>query len=213
MFDVQNWLSSGGLLLLAAIVFAETGLLLGFFLPGDTLLFVAGFLTSASGGHVMPPLPVTAAVAFAAAAIGHQVGYTIGRRVGPSVFNRPRSRLFNPANALRAEAFFAYRGPWALVLARFIPVVRTFTPVVAGVGRMRYGTFLTYNLLGAALWGLGITILGALLGQITFIRGNLDYAVVVIFAVSLIPLLVEHLRRRRRDPELDAAVETRDEVA
>jgi membrane-associated protein len=212
MFDVQSWLSSGGLLLLAAIVFAETGLLVGFFLPGDTLLFVAGFLTSAAGGHVMPPLPVTATIAFAAAAIGDQIGYTIGRRVGPSVFNRSRSRLFNPANALRAEAFFAQRGPRALVLARFIPVVRTFTPVVAGVGRMRYRTFLTYNLLGAALWGLGITTLGAFLGRITFIRGNLDYAVVVIFAVSLTPLLVEHLRRRR-DPDLEAAVESRDEVA
>jgi membrane-associated protein len=212
MFDVQSWLSSGGLLLMAAVVFAESGLLVGFFLPGDTLLFVAGFLTSAAGGHVLPPLPLTAAVAFAAAAIGDQVGYMFGHRFGPSVFNRPRSRLFNPLNARRAEAFFAQRGPWAIVLARFVPVVRTFTPIVAGVGHMRYRTFLIFNLIGAALWAIGITTLGAFLGEITFIKDNLEYAAVVILAISLTPLLIEHLRRRRTG-SLDALVDAHDDVA
>ncbi len=197
MFDVQSWLGSGGLILLAAIVFAESGLLIGFFLPGDTLLFVAGFLSAAAGGHVLPPLPITAGVAFVAAALGDQVGYMFGRRFGPGVSNRPRSRLFNPANAARAEAFFAQRGPWALVLARFVPVVRTFTPVVAGVGRMHYRTFVTFNLIGAALWAIGITTLGALLGEVAFIRDNLEYAAVAILAISLAPLLIERLRHRR----------------
>jgi membrane protein DedA with SNARE-associated domain len=141
MFDVQSWLSSGGLFLLATITFAETGLLIGFLLPGDTLLVVAGFLTSAAGGHVLPPLPITAGVVFVAAALGDQVGYMFGRRLGPSVFNRPHSRLFNPANARRAETFFAQRGPSASILARFVPVVRTFTPIVADVvGRRDAGT-------------------------------------------------------------------------
>src|SRR4051794_21080513 len=197
MFDVQSWLSSGGLILLAPVVFAESGLLIGLFLPGDALLFVAGFLTSAAGGHVLPPLAVTAAVAFVTAALGDQVGYLFGRRFGPGAFNRPRSRLFNQANARRAEAFFAQRGPWAVVLARFVPVVRTFTPVVAGVGRMRYRTFVTFNLIGAALWAIGITTLGAFLGEIGFIRDNLEYAAVVIAAVSLAPLAIEHLHHRR----------------
>jgi membrane-associated protein len=198
MFDVQSWLGSGGLILLAAIVFAESGLLIGFFLPGDTLLFVAGFLSSAAGGHVLPPLPITAGIAFAGAALGDQVGYMFGRRLGPSVFTRPRSRLFNPANALRAEAFFAQRGPWALVLARFVPIVRTFTSVVAGVGRMHYRTFFTFNLIGAARWAIGVTTLGAYLGEITFIRDNLEYAALVILAVSLAPVAIDHLRRARR---------------
>ncbi len=106
MIDVESWLTAGGLALLAAIVFAETGLLMGFFLPGDSLLFIAGFLSSAAGGHILPPLPVTAFVVFFFAALGDQVGYIFGRRVGPSLFSRPERRLFNPANALRAKDFF-----------------------------------------------------------------------------------------------------------
>ena len=149
MIDIESWLNAGGLALLASIVFAETGLLVGFFLPGDSLLFVAGFLSSAAGGHTLPPFAVTASVVFIAAAAGDQIGYLIGRRLGPALFTRERSRLFNPGNALRAEEFFRRRGPRAIVLARFVPIVRTFVPVVAGVGTMRYRTFVTYNLIGA----------------------------------------------------------------
>ncbi len=119
VIDIESWLSTGGLALLAAIVFAETGLLVGFFLPGDSLLFMAGFLSSAAGGHVLPPLPITALVVFIAAVAGDQVGYLIGLRIGPSLFSRPGSRLFNPLNAVRAQAFFDRRGP---VGARARPV-------------------------------------------------------------------------------------------
>jgi len=115
-------------------IFAESALLLGFFLPGDTLLFIAGFLASPAGGRHLPPLPITALVAVAAAAAGDQVGYLFGRRVGPSLFNRPKSRLFDPGNVDRANEFFRRRGLAAIVIARFVPIVRTFVPIVAGVG-------------------------------------------------------------------------------
>ncbi len=197
MMDVEAWLTAGGLALLAAIVFAETGLLVGFFLPGDSLLFMAGFLSSAAGGHILPPLPITAFVVFIAAALGDQVGYLFGRRVGPSLFSRPERRLFNPANARRAQVFFEQRGPRSIVLARFVPIVRTFVPIVAGVGAMRYRTFVTYNLIGAALWGAGITTLGYYLGEIDVVKHNLEIAAIVIVTISLIPVALEFRRSRR----------------
>ena len=192
---------TGGIALLAAIVFAESGLLIGFFLPGDSLLFIAGFLASSAGGHVLPPLAVTAFIVFLAAALGDQVGYLIGRRLGPALFARGKSRMFNPANAARAAVFFERRGPRAIVLARFIPIVRTFVPVVAGVGAMRYRTFVTYNLVGAALWGIGVTTLGYFLGEVDVVKNNLEYAAIVIVAVSLVPVVIEY-RRSRRSPDV-----------
>ena len=197
LFDIEKWLDKGGLALAAAIVFAESGLLIGFFLPGDSLLFVAGFLSSGSGHHVMPALPVTAGVIFIAAVAGDQVGYIFGRKVGPSLFDRPRSRLFNPANVARAHAFFERRGPVAIVLARFVPVVRTFTPIVAGVAEMKYRTFVTYNLLGGFLWAVGVTTLGYFLGEIEFVKNNLEVAALVIVAISLLPVWIEYRRHRR----------------
>ena len=198
MIDVEHWLTVGGLAALAIVVFAESGLLLGFFLPGDTLLFVGGFLSSAAGGHLLPPLPITALVAFLAAAAGDQVGYLFGRRVGPSLSTRPKSRLFDPANVERAKEFFERRGPAALVIARFVPIVRTFVPIVAGVGSMHYRRFVTYNLIGAFAWGAGATTLGYFLGEINVIKNNLDYAAIVIAAVSLLPILREIKRSRTR---------------
>jgi membrane-associated protein len=198
VIDVESWLTAGGLVVLAGVVFAESGLLVGFFLPGDSLLFVAGFLSSAAGGHLLPSLPITAAVVFAAATLGDQVGYLFGRRVGPSLFQRPEGRLFNPVNALRAHQFFDRRGGIAIVLARFIPVVRTFTPIIAGVGTMRYRRFVTFNIVGAALWGVGVTTLGYFLGEIGFVRDNLDLAAIAIVVVSLLPISIEAWRGRRR---------------
>jgi len=136
LFDIESWLDKGGLVLLAAIVFAESGLLIGFFLPGDSLLFIAGFLSSSAGGNVLPALPIVALVTFVAAVAGDQVGYLFGRKVGPSLFDRPQSRLFNPKNIEKAHAFFEKHGSKTIVMARFVPVVRTFAPIVAGVGKM-----------------------------------------------------------------------------
>jgi membrane-associated protein len=204
MIDVESWLMTGGVALLAAIVFAESGLLIGFFLPGDSLLFVAGFLSSSAGGHVLPALPVTASAVFVAAALGDQVGYLIGRQLGPSLFTRERSKLFNPANAARAADFFERRGSRAIVLARFVPIVRTFVPVVAGVGNMSYRRFVAYNLIGAAVWGAGITTLGYVLGEIAVVKNNFEYATIVIVALSLVPVAIEYRRSRRHiEPAID----------
>ncbi len=137
-------------------MFAESGLLIGFFLPGDSLLFIAGFLSSTAGGNRLPPLPVVVLCVVLAAFIGDQVGYWFGKKVGPSLFDRPKSRLFNPDNVVKAHGFFEKYGPKTIVLARFVPIVRTFAPIVAGVGTMKYRTFVTYNIIGAVLWGVGV---------------------------------------------------------
>jgi membrane-associated protein len=205
LFDIESWLDKGGLILAAAIVFAESGLLIGFFLPGDSLLFIAGFLSSDAGGNVLPPLPITAGVIFLAAVVGDQVGYLFGRKVGPTVFDRPKSRLFNPTNVARAHLFFERHGPSAIVLARFVPIVRTFTPIVAGVARMKYRTFVTYNVLGGFLWAIGVTTLGYFLGEIDFVKNNLEIAALVIVAISLLPMAIEILRHRREARESEAS--------
>ena len=195
----DDWIRKGGLLVLALIVFAETGLLVGFFLPGDSLLFFAGFLASAAGGRVLPGgLPVVAFVAFVAAVVGDQVGYLIGRRLGPSVFTRPTSRLFDPENVVKAQAFFDRHGSKTIVLARFVPVVRTFTPVIAGVGKMHYRTFIAFNLIGAFLWAIGVTTLGFYLGNISLIKNNIELVAVLIVAISVAPMAIEYWRHRRR---------------
>lgn len=205
LFDIESWLDRGGLALAAAIVFAESGLLIGFFLPGDSLLFVAGFLSSSAGGNLLPPLPVTALVIFVAAVAGDQVGYLFGRKVGPALFDKPKSRLFNPSNLAKAHAFFERRGAFAVVLARFVPIVRTFTPIVAGVAEMRYRTFVTYNIVGGFLWGIGITTLGYFLGEIDFIKNNLEVAALVIVAISVLPIVIEFMRHRKEVAAIAAA--------
>ena len=159
--DPQKLLETFGLLGLFAIIFAESGLLIGFFLPGDSLLFTAG-LFAAKGTF---NLPVVLVGCFLAAVIGDQVGYVFGKRVGPSIFRRPNSRLFKQEYVLKADEFFERHGPKTIVLARFVPVVRTFVPVLAGVGKMHYRTFITYNIVGGLLWAVGITTLGYALGR------------------------------------------------
>jgi membrane-associated protein len=203
VINAQHWLAAGGVAILAAIVFAESGLLIGFFLPGDSALFAAGYLSSAAGGHVFPWLPITGGVVFLAAAGGDQVGYLFGRRVGPALFSRPRSRLFSPDNVSRARTYFERRGAGAIVAARFIPIVRTITPVIAGVAHMRYRTFFAYNLLGAAMWGAGLTAVGYFLGAIPFLGNHLQYATAVILVLSCVPVVLEY-RRFRGANELSA---------
>ena len=186
-----------GMLGLLGIVFVESGLLVGFFLPGDSLLFTAGLLSSTG---VLPPLWVLLVTVPLAAIAGDQVGYLIGRRAGPAIFSRPESRLFHHEHVERANAFFERYGGRTIVLARFVPIVRTFAPVCAGVARMRYRTFVAYNVVGGILWGAGVTALGYFLGQVELIAANIEVALVAIVGVSLIPVLVELYRgdRRRR---------------
>lgn len=196
LFNIEQWLNSGGLALLGGIVFAESGLLVGFFLPGDSLLFVAGFLASEAGGRVLPPLPVVAGVTAMAAIAGDQFGYWIGRRIGPTLFDRPKSRFFNPQHVVRAHQFFERYGAKTIVLARFVPIVRTFAPIVAGIGTMRYRVFVLYNILGGLLWGAGITTLGYYLGEINAVKNNIELAILAIVLISLLPMSIELIRYR-----------------
>ncbi|BCB74783.1 hypothetical protein GCM10022251_79110 [Phytohabitans flavus] len=193
-----QWLvSTFGVLGILVIVFAESGLLIGFFLPGDSLLFTAGLLV-ADGRYLNLPLPLLCALIAVAAVAGDQVGYLFGRRLGPRLFRRPDSRLFRREHLQRAEAFFERHGARSVVLARFVPIVRTFTPIVAGAAHMPYRTFVTFNVVGGVLWGSGVTILGYFLGQIAFVKNNIELILVGIVAVSVAPIAVQALRSRRR---------------
>ncbi len=197
-FLEPEWLiERGGLLLVALIVFAESGLLIGFFLPGDSLLFIAGLLSSDTGGNKLPHIAIVVAVITAAAIVGDQVGYVFGRKVGPTLFDRPRSRLFNPDNVVKAQRFLDKHGAKAIVLARFVPIVRTFAPIVAGIGHMDYRTFVRYNILGGVLWGAGVTLAGYYLGEIDVVRNNVEIALIAVVAVSLLPVVFETVRHRR----------------
>ncbi|MGH8874872.1 MAG: DedA family protein [Acidimicrobiia bacterium] len=185
------------------IVFAESGLLIGFFLPGDSLLFTAGFF--ASGPESIPealhlPIGWLLVGCFVAAVAGDQVGYLFGKRVGPALFRRPNSRLFKQENVDRAQAYFDRYGAKTIVLARFIPIVRTFAPIVAGVGRMRYRTFVIYNVVGGLLWGVGVTLLGYSLGRVEVVANNLEVAILLIVAVSVLPIAVELVKARGEAP-------------
>ena len=180
-----------GTILLIGIIYAESGLLIGFFLPGDSLLFTAGFL--ASQGFFS--LPVLLVGCFLAAVLGDSTGYLFGRRVGRRLFQREDSRFFHKKNLLRAQAFYEKHGSKTIVLARFIPVVRTFAPIVAGVGDMHYRTFVTYNVVGGLLWAVGVLLAGNFLGEaIPDIDKYLLPIVVLIVFVSVLPAAVHILR-------------------
>ncbi len=198
LFDIEKWLDQGGLALAALIIFAETGLLIGFFLPGDSLLFIAGFLASKPKGlpH-LPSLGLVVPVLVVSAFVGNQVGYLIGNRLGPAVFDRPDSRLFNQRNVVRTQDFFERHGTKALVMARFVPIVRTFVPVLAGVGNMKHRTFITANAIGAVAWAGGVTVLGYFLGQVDVIKNNIELAAIAVVAISLLPMGIEYQRHRR----------------
>lgn len=193
-------LSSFGLAGLAVILFAECGLLVGFFLPGDTLLLAAGIKIAIDPGH-MASFAAFLVVAPLAAIIGNLVGYAIGFRAGPVVFDRPDSRLFRPEYVTRSHAFFERFGAWAIVLGRFVPIVRTVATVMAGVGRMRFGLYALYSVIGAVLWTDGVLLLAHQAGKIAFVqrnKGYVDYAVIAVVVISLAPTGLHLLQSRRR---------------
>jgi membrane-associated protein len=185
------------------IVFAESGLFA--FLPGDSLLFTAGLFV-AQGQYISQPLWLVCALIVLAAVIGDQVGYMIGKFFGPKLFSRPNSKLFKQENLEKAHEFMEKYGPKAIVLARFVPIVRTFAPIVAGAGRMKYRTFFTYNVIGGVAWGTGVTLAGYWLGQIDFIKTNVEAILVLIVLFSLVPIIIEFLRERAKKKR--AAAET-----
>ncbi|MCT9082276.1 DedA family protein [Streptomyces fulvoviolaceus] len=184
------------------IVFAESGLFA--FLPGDSLLFTAGLFV-AQGQYISQPLWLVCTLIVLAAVIGDQVGYMIGKFFGPKLFNRPNSKLFKQENLEKAHEFMEKYGPKAIVLARFVPIVRTFAPIVAGAGRMKYRTFLTYNVIGGVAWGTGVTLAGYWLGQIDIIHKNVEAILVLIVFVSVVPIIIEYLRERSKKKRAAAA--------
>jgi membrane-associated protein len=182
--DLNHLIETVGYVGIFLIIFAETGLLIGFFLPGDSLLFTAGFLASQDilNIWILVPICVIAAI------VGDSVGYSLGKRYGRNYFNKPESRLFKPKNLLLAEQFFEKHGGRAIILARFIPFARTFVPVIAGISHMTYRYFVFYNVAGALLWGAGLTLVGFFLGHaIPSVDHYLLPAIALILFVSVLP--------------------------
>ncbi|HVX29075.1 MAG TPA: VTT domain-containing protein [Nitrolancea sp.] len=195
-FDLVALIKAIGYIGVAVIVFAESGLLIGFFLPGDSLLFTAGFLASQEYLSIW----ILAPLAFVAAVLGDAVGYGFGRRVGRGLFQRPESTFFKPEYLARAESFFQRHGGKALVLARFLPIVRTFTPIVAGAAEMRYARFALYNILGGFLWAVGVSVAGYFLGSaIPNIDRYLLPIIVMIIAISVAPTAIHVWRENREE--------------
>ncbi|WP_019012017.1 DedA family protein [Deinococcus aquatilis] len=194
LFDIPTLLHTVSYAGIFAIVFAETGLLAGFFLPGDSLLITAGIVAQQGSLNLWGAM----AAIVAGAVLGDTVGYLIGRRYGPAVFARQNSRVFRPEFVTRTQAYFEKYGKFAVVVARFIPVARTVAPTLAGVGHMPYGTFLAYNLIGAVLWGISVPLAGYLLGGLI---PHLDRYILMIVGgvvvLSLIPVALEFRRARR----------------
>lgn len=200
LLNPEKLISTVGLIGIFLVIFAESGLLVGFFLPGDSLLFTAGYFASAPPS--LPPelhLPLIPLLigCLVAAVAGDQVGFLFGRRVGPSLFRRPDSRFFKQEYVARAHTYLDRYGPKTIVLARFVPIVRTFAPIVAGVGQMDYRTFVSYNVVGGVLWSIGVTLLGFYLGQVEVVAANLELAILAIVAISLLPMVIELWRHRR----------------
>ena len=190
----ESLIETFGTLGIFAIVFAESGLLIGFFLPGDSLLFTAGLLASRGFSNIAV-LMIGCSIA---AIAGDQVGYLIGRRAGPALFRRPDSRFFHKKNVDRAKAYFDEHGSKTIILARFVPVVRTVAPVVAGVAGMEYRKFVTFNVVGGLVWGAGVTLAGYLLGNtIHDIDRWLLPIIILIAGISFLPVLLEVWKMRR----------------
>ncbi len=190
--DPETLLKAGGwaaLILAIAFVFLETGVLVLAFLPGDSLLFTVGLFSAT--GIIDVPIWLTCLLLFTAAVAGDQTGFTIGRKLGPAVFNREKSRFFNPQNVQRTHEFFEKHGPKAIIIARFLPIFRAFVPAAAGVGEMSRRHFLTYNVIGALLWAVGVTLLGYFLGQTPFVREYSEIFIIVLVLIPGIPILIE----------------------
>ncbi len=180
---------------LCLIIFAECGLLLGFFLPGDSLLFTAGLFVAKD--IISPPLWLVCLLLTVCAFVGNVVGYWIGAKAGPALFNKPNSKLFKREHVIKTHIFFEKYGPRAIVLARFVPVVRTFITAIAGVGRMDSRKFFVYSAIGAVLWATGVTVLGYFLGQIPFVHENLEAMILLIVVISILPIIIEVIKARR----------------
>jgi membrane-associated protein len=213
--DPHHLLDSFGLVGLILIIFAECGLLIGFFLPGDTLLFAAGLLLAV--GRLHTPLWAFLITVPLAAVAGNLVGYWIGYRAGPKVFDRPNSAVFKPEYVERSNAFFERFGSWTIILARFVPIVRTVATVMAGVAKMSFRRYALYSLIGGVVWTVGVILAGYWLGHITFVRQHveplIDPILVAVVLLSLIPVTIHWLRGRRSGRHRSAKVDQVDASA
>ncbi|GAB2997182.1 DedA family protein [Saccharothrix stipae] len=185
---------------LCFIVFAECGLLVGFFLPGDSLLFTAGLFVAS--GLLEYPLWLVCLLLTVCALAGNVVGYWIGYRAGPALFNKPESKIFKKEYVDKTHEFFDKYGARAIVMARFVPIVRTFITAMAGVGRMDPRKYFTYSLIGGIAWAAGLTVLGYFLGQIQFVRDNLEMILILIVLISVVPIVIEIIKARREKKSL-----------
>lgn len=199
-----NWFGSWAIWGVAAVEFIETGLLFPI-LPGDTLLFTAGVFTA--NNTITMPIALVVTITGVAAILGPQSGYLIGRLAGPKIFARPDGRIFKKANIDKTHAFFEKYGGRAIVLGQFIPFVRTYIPVAAGVGKMPYRHFALFNVVGALIWGVGVPLLGFSLGSVAFVKDHYEIAVGLVLVVSLLPIIVEWIRHKleQRRAEKSAA--------
>jgi membrane-associated protein len=195
IYDVESLVRIGGIAGLTVIVFVETGLLIGFFLPGDSLLVTAG-LFAARGDIEVLPLVVALSVA---AVLGDTVGYNIGKRSGPKLFTRADSLFFNKKHLVTTKEFYDRHGPFTIVIARFVPIVRTFAPVVAGIGAMDYKRFISYNVFGGVGWVLSMVLGGYFLGQVVpNIHKNIDKVIIVVIFLSLLPIMIKFAREKMK---------------
>ena len=185
------------MVIVCLIIIAETGLLVGFFLPGDSLLFTVGLMIGT--GLIDIPIWLACILISLSAIAGDQLGYFIGRKAGPAVFKRPNSKFFSQKNAERAQQFFVKHGAKAVIFAHYVPILRTFVPVAAGVGKMQYSYYLRNNVIGALSWGIIVPLIGFFLGQIQFVRDNVILVTLTLVAVSLIPVALELIKARRNN--------------
>lgn len=203
----EQWMLTLGVvtyIVLFAIIYAETGLLVGFFLPGDSLLFVTGAVAAAYPNvlniWILMPLLIVAAIT------GDATGYYIGRKTGPRLFARPNSRLFKREHLLKTQKFYDEHGPKTIVLARFMPIVRTFAPVIAGVAQMEYRKFALYNIAGGIGWIVSMTLAGYLLGGIPIVKDNFEKAVIGIVLLSILPMIIHFIQEKRKGKSEEEAV-------
>ena len=184
-----------------AIIFAECGLLIGFFLPGDSLLFITGMLIAQ--GFIDMNIWLAWLILVLAAILGNVTGYWIGHKAGPALFRRPDSKLFRQEYVDKTHEFFERYGARAIVLARFVPIVRTFITAIAGVGRMDFRRYMTFTIIGGVIWAGLVTIAGYFLGNIPFVKDNVEAILLLVVFVSAVPIVVEYIRHRRTQPVTD----------
>ncbi len=193
--NILNWLGPLALIGVIFIIFAECGLLIGFFLPGDSLLFITGLFIAQES--IDTPIWLAALLLALAAVIGNATGYWIGYKAGPKLFNRPDSRFFRQEYVDKTHQFFERYGPRAIVLARFVPIVRTFITAMAGIGRMDFRVYMIYSAIGGILWGAGVTLLGYALGNVPFVKDHIELILIGVVVVSVLPIVYEYIKHKR----------------